>query len=133
MTVPYDPASPLERARERYFERAGFEPGYDEAWVRLPAGPFTLRFPNFAGRRRAVMLHDLHHVATGYDTSWQGEAEIGAWEIGGGCAHHAWAWYLNLSAMSLGLVLWPRAVFGAFALVYLVFTRIFPSFAVPSR
>ena len=37
-------------------------------------------FPNGAARVRAVRLHDLHHVATGYATSWVGEAEIGAWE-----------------------------------------------------
>ena len=50
--------------------------------MKLALGPIPFAFPNTAARVRAVRLHDLHHVATGYDTSVLGEAEIGAWEIG---------------------------------------------------
>ncbi|HEX2090746.1 MAG TPA: hypothetical protein VHG28_00035 [Longimicrobiaceae bacterium] len=63
---------------------------------------------------RAVRLHDLHHVLTGYDTSWVGEAEIGAWELAGGCAHHYPAWVLNSGAFTLGLFLAPGRLFRAF-------------------
>jgi NADPH:quinone reductase-like Zn-dependent oxidoreductase len=35
-----------------------------------------------------VKLHDIHHVLTGYDTTWRGKAEIGAWEIASGCGRH---------------------------------------------
>jgi hypothetical protein len=66
------------------------------------------------GRVQAVRFHDLHHVATGYDTSWTGEAEIGAWELASGCAHHAWAWTLSFGAFEYGLWLAPRRVFRAF-------------------
>jgi hypothetical protein len=63
---------------------------------------------------RSVRLHDLHHTATEYDTTWTGEAEIGAWEIASGCADHGAAWLLNLWAMALGLFINPSAVFRAF-------------------
>jgi hypothetical protein len=110
----YDETSTLEVARERYFEAAGFAPGYEDRWGGLKVGPLPLAFPNAPGRRRAVRLHDLHHLATGYETSWQGEAEISAWEIASGCAHHLWAWYLNLGGLAIGLVRAPRLTWRAF-------------------
>jgi len=105
----------IREARARYFALNGFgEGGYDARWVRLQAGPIAISFPNTAARVRAVRLHDVHHVVTEYDTTWTGEAEIGAWEIASGCADHYAAWVLNLLAMAIGLVLAPRRVFAAF-------------------
>jgi hypothetical protein len=105
----------IREARARYFALNGFgEGGYDARWVRLQAGPIAIYFPNTAARVRAVRLHDVHHVVTEYDTTWTGEAEIGAWEIASGCADHYAAWILNLLAMAIGLVLAPRRVFDAF-------------------
>ncbi len=75
--------------------------GYEDAWVELPVGPLTLRFPNTAGRRAVVPRHDLHHVATGYGTHLAGEGEIGAWELASGCWHARTAWVLNM------LAVWP--------------------------
>jgi hypothetical protein len=110
----YDDALSLRAARERYFGLAGIEPGYDAAWVKLKAGPIPLWFPNTKARIRAVKLHDLHHVVTGYTTTWTGEAEIGAWEISSGCAGFVAAWLLNLSAFAIGLVIAPAATWRAF-------------------
>jgi hypothetical protein len=59
-------------------------------------------------------LHDLHHIATEYPTTWKGEAEIGAWELASGCAYYFWAWVLNGAAALVGLLLWPRATVLAF-------------------
>ena len=102
-------------ARARYFADNGFdESGYEESWVVLRAGPIPIYLPNTNARVAAVRLHDVHHPATGYETTWTGEAEIGAWEIASGCAGHLAAWILNLQAMSIGLVLAPRAILRAF-------------------
>lgn len=102
-------------ARARYFADNGFgEGGYDARWVVLRAGPIPIYLPNTKARVAAVKLHDVHHPATGYETTWTGEAEIGAWEIASGCARHLAAWVLNLQAMSIGLVLAPRAILRAF-------------------
>jgi len=111
----YDDALSLREARARYFESNGFgDGGYDAQWVKLALGPIPFAFPNSAARVRAVRLHDLHHVATGYDTNVLGEAEIGAWEIGSSCRGFVAAWILNLYAMVLGFWIDPPAVYRAF-------------------
>ncbi|HNE29805.1 MAG TPA: hypothetical protein PLW66_11590, partial [Saprospiraceae bacterium] len=56
----------------------------------------------------------IHHVLTGYPANWQGEAEIGAWELATGCRRSLVAWVLNGGAVAVGMLLWPRAVWRAF-------------------
>lgn len=73
----------------------------------------SLRLPNTKGRKRAVPFHDLHHVLTGYGTSWMGEAEIGAWELRSGCNSFI-TYYLNGAGVLIGLFLSPRRVWRAF-------------------
>jgi len=103
-------------AREVYFRDNGFSlAGYTDNWVKLKLGPIPIAFPNTDARKAAVKLHDLHHVATGYATTWTGEAEIGAWEIGAGCGTYYAAWVLNLSALGLGMWHSPRRILRAFA------------------
>jgi hypothetical protein len=114
MITTYDDGMTMGAARQRYFDANGFDGAYAERWVKLKAGPIPIYFPNAAGRRRAVKFHDLHHIATGYQTDWTGEAEIGGFEIGGGCGPFVWAWMLNLQAMAIGLFMAPRALFRAF-------------------
>ena len=113
--MPNDQES-LREARNRYFTEQGMpaDGGYAARWVKLPVGPLTLAFPNSDARRRAVRFHDLHHMLTGYGTHWQGEGEISAWEIASSCRDHWAAWFLNLHAFALGLLIAPRAVFEAF-------------------
>jgi hypothetical protein len=113
----YDDALSLRDARGRYFADNAFgdDGGYARKWVKLQLGPLPFAFPNSAARVRAVKYHDLHHVVTGYATDVVGEAEIGAWEIGSGCAGFLAAWVLNLYAMVLGFLSGhPGAVWRAF-------------------
>ena len=108
-------ATTVRAARTGYFAVNGFdERGYDDRWVRLQVGPVPIWFPNTSARVRSIRVHDVHHVVTGYATTWTGEAEIGAWEIASGCADHAAAWILNLMAMPIGLAIAPVATFRAF-------------------
>src|SRR5947209_6866238 len=112
----YDSDLNMRDARQQYFVRNNFNNGgYEDKWVTLyKIGPIPLGFPNTKARIRSVKLHDLHHVLTEYDTTWTGEAEIGAWEIASGCADHYAAWILNMGAFAIGLFIAPRAVFRAF-------------------
>ncbi|MGD9762791.1 MAG: hypothetical protein AB7V27_03655 [Candidatus Binatia bacterium] len=114
MVGAYDDAMSLRAARQLYFEANGFDGTYSDRWVRLGIGPVALYFPNAAGRKHAVKLHDLHHVLTGYPTTWTGEAEIAAFEIASGCRRFAWAWGLNIGGLVIGLAIAPRATFCAF-------------------
>jgi hypothetical protein len=106
----------LREARAQYFRDNGLDQdgGYDSKWVKVRIGPLPVVFPNTKARRAALLPHDLHHVATGYDTSLVGEAEIGAWELASGCRGYYAAWILNLGAAVTGLFLAPRRVGRAF-------------------
>jgi ubiquinone biosynthesis protein Coq4 len=58
-------------------------------------------------------LHDLHHVLTGYETTWIGEAEIDAWELRARCTSLI-AHFLNGSGVIIGLCISPARVWRAF-------------------
>jgi hypothetical protein len=116
--VHYDPDMSVLAARTRYFveNRFGDNGGYDDRWVTLATlGPLKLGFPNTAGRIRAVRRHDLHHLVTGYDTDFVGEAEIAAWELASGCENFRAAWVLNLFALPFGMLREPARMRRAFA------------------
>ncbi len=102
-------------ARAAYFMANGFSDAtYRDRWVRFELGVVPVVFPNTPSRRRAIPLHDLHHVATGYATSLVGEAEIAAWELAGGCTDHWAAWILDAGAFAAGLAIAPRRTYRAF-------------------
>jgi len=105
----------VREARAQYFAANDLgDGGYQDRWVKFKIGPARLWMPNTQARVAAARFHDLHHVLTGYDTSWSGEGQIAAWEIAGGCAHHYAAWLLNLGAMALGLIIDFNSVAEAF-------------------
>jgi len=110
-----DESLTVRAAREQYFRDNGLsEAGYTARWVTLKVGPIPLAFPNTRARRRAVPLHDLHHVATGYSTTWTGEAEISAWELAAGCGRYWAAWALDLGGALIGVFIAPRRTWRAF-------------------
>jgi hypothetical protein len=106
-----------------YFEREGIKTSAQnvEQWL----GDNWLRFSVFGRRvpvkplygfKRALALHDVHHLLTGYDTTWTGEFQVTAWEIGsGGCAPHVLFWLKLVFTSLLGLLLMPTASWYAFA------------------
>jgi hypothetical protein len=113
--LKYGPELTLRQARERYFESNNFPGGgYEDRWVKVRVGFFPIWFPNIPSRKRAVRYHDLHHILTEYETTWRGEAEIGAWEVATGGAGAAAGWLLDLLAFAVGLAIHPRGVYRAF-------------------
>ena len=113
----YDPQMTLRAARALYFDinNFGADGGYEERWIKVKIWRIPIRLPNTKGRRKAVRLHDLHHVLTEYPTTWRGEAEISAWEIGSGGLHRYYAgWVLDLMNIAQGLTINPRAIYRAF-------------------
>jgi hypothetical protein len=107
----------LGAARATYYQVNGFgsDGGDSLDWVPLKLWKLTLKIPNSEGRKKAVRYHDLHHVVTGYSTTWAGEAEIGAWELASGCLRFPAATVLNLSILAIGLVIAPVRVARAWA------------------
>lgn len=106
----------VRQALAQYFRASGLpeDGGYSAAWFWIRVGPISLPMPNIVARRGAVRYHDLHHLLTGYDTSWRGEAAIGAWELGSGCGRYWVGWVLDLAVLPVGLLIAPRATFAAF-------------------
>ena len=111
-----DDTTTLATARARHLAAAGLgDGGYDDPLVRLRFGPLTVTLPNTDGRRKAVPLHDLHHVLTGYPAgSWRGEFAISAWEIAAGCGRFLTGWAINLGGLAAGAIAYPRSTFAAF-------------------
>ncbi|HEX8160935.1 MAG TPA: hypothetical protein VF538_03490 [Pyrinomonadaceae bacterium] len=113
----YSPWMTLRDAREIYFGMNDFGPngGYDERWIKVKVWRIPVWLPNTEGRRKAVRLHDLHHVLTEYPTTWRGEAEISSWEIAsGGLRRYYAGWLLDLLNVAQGLVVNPRGAYRAF-------------------
>lgn len=106
----------LQEARQRYFETLGTSGiDYDAWWITLPIYGVHIGIPNPPAHGRALRLHDLHHVLTGYDTSILGECEISAWELAGGSGWYVAALGFDLAGCGLGLLLAPRRTLQAFA------------------
>jgi hypothetical protein len=116
LTSDVEPSPRIGDLRAEFFRTSGFgaDGGESAKWVRYPVWGIPIVVPNVDARRRALRLHDLHHLATGYDTSWTGESEIAAWELGAGCHGYAAAWALNVAAFSIGVVIAPRRLWRAF-------------------
>lgn len=104
-------------ARTRYYELNGFgaDGGDSLRWIPIKLLGLTLYIPNTEGRRRAVRIHDLHHVVTGYRTDLRGEAEIAAWELASGCWRWPAALVLNVAALGIGALIAPRRIAQAWA------------------
>lgn len=113
---PLDGELSTREARDGFFAEYGFgeDGGYSKSWVYYDLGPLRVPVPNSRARARAVPIHDLHHLATGYCSRLREEFEIAAWELGGGCGGYVAAWVLNFLAFSGGIVVIPRRLFRAF-------------------
>jgi hypothetical protein len=107
----------LATARARYYEanQFGTDGGDSLPWVTVKVLGIPLKIPNTAARKRAVRIHDLHHVLTGYQTDLRGESEIAAWELATGCRAFPAALVLNSVALGMGLAIAPVRCMRAWA------------------
>jgi len=85
-------------------------------WGRMRLGRWQVPvLPLTPGLRNHLIVHDVHHLLTGWDTSYRGEAQLAAWELAsGGCGRSLFFWLDRLSFLAIGLVLCPRALGLAF-------------------
>jgi hypothetical protein len=80
---------------------------------RIELRPLSIPMPNFGWRRRALPIHDLHHVVTGYPCTPVGEFEMAAWEFAAGRYPHPGATAFCLPLVGAGAVLAPRRTWHA--------------------
>ena len=106
----------VREARDAYLVENGFtteEYTKDTFSLAFLRGKMKLTFPNPPSRKRAIALHDLHHVATGYGADLTGEGEIGVWELMGGCDALS-VYFLNGVAALGGCMISPRRMLRAY-------------------
>jgi ubiquinone biosynthesis protein Coq4 len=96
-------------ARDRYLQASGFTTdSYTDPNFTVKVGFLTMRFPNPG----LLPMHDLHHVATGYDSSLLGEAEISVFELRAGSGN-ALIFFLCCGSILVGLCLSPQRMWRA--------------------
>ncbi len=79
----FDNDRTVDQNLDLYLRENGFtRETYDAKWVDVSAFGLSMKIPNPVSRKRAVRLHDLHHIVTGFGTDLTGEGEISAWEVG---------------------------------------------------
>lgn len=110
------PASMRVRdARDAYLAENGFTlEAYDSPTTSGSLLGMKFSVPNPPSHRRAIRLHDLHHVATGFGTDQAGEGEISAWQARRGLRSTG-AYVTAIVTMNalLGLVFAPRQTLAA--------------------
>lgn len=106
----------IKDALQIYFSQYHFKDGgYNDRFFKIKVtGSLYIPLPNIKARLNAVKIHDIHHLVTGYNAFYKGEAEIGAWEIGSGCGRYWVAWVLNLGSFLIGMLFYQRSLFMAF-------------------
>ncbi len=92
-------------------EGSAVEDWIGDRWYRIGGIPVL---PLVGKIKHSLILHDVHHLVTGYDTSWTGELELAAWELAsGGCHSHFFFWFDRLGAFAIGLFMHPRRLWRA--------------------
>jgi hypothetical protein len=107
---PFPASMNVRDARDAYLATNGFTvEAYDAKWTDASLLGIKFRVPNTKKHRVSIMLHDLHHVATGFGTDLTGEGEISAWEARRGLgAFGAYVASIVASGVLLGLLVAPR-------------------------
>jgi hypothetical protein len=111
-----------EAALSRYYAEREIRPEgtnrddwLKERWYRVGGVPGIPILPLVGGLKQTLILHDVHHLVTGYATDWDGELQLAGWELGsGGCGWSLVFWFDRLGAFAAGLLLAPRLTLRAF-------------------
>jgi ubiquinone biosynthesis protein Coq4 len=106
-----------------YFERRGVKPKEEsveewlrENWVYMTLFGHRVPVKPLYGYKKVVVLHDVHHLVAGYETTWGGEFEVAAWELGsGGCGPYLLMWANRVLTTLLGTIFAPLRTWRAFA------------------
>jgi hypothetical protein len=108
----------LEDELAAFHRKHGFGEGADKRALTVPVytGCMLVPLPNVETRHKYLKYHDLHHLVGRYGVGRVGEGEVSAWELGtGSVLSSPTLAFMNLIALSTGLVLEPRRMWQAFA------------------
>ena len=101
----------------KYLSENGFTlEAYDDPRTTATVYGIPFWVPNTPRHRRGLILHDLHHVATGFGTNLTGEGEISAWELRSGLRGLGWVGGLVILGALMGLIVAPLRTLRAWRL-----------------
>jgi hypothetical protein len=106
---------PISEELKLYWESQNLpiDGGANEKYNSAKIGNYFFKYPNFNGE--ALVLHDINHLITGYQTNWKGECEVGAWELAsGGRIGYSNTWIYPISLILLGFFICPIRTIKAF-------------------
>jgi hypothetical protein len=112
---PLPPGWAVKAGLDAFLDENGYSLEQYDA-PRTPASLLGISFsvPNTTRHRWAIMLHDLHHVATGFGTDAVGEGEISAWEARRGIRPLGlYVGSIVVGGVILGLLVAPRRTWRA--------------------
>jgi hypothetical protein len=105
----------VREALGEYLAENGFTfEAYDAKWTDASFLGIKFAVPNTPKHRWGIMLHDLHHVATGFGTDLTGEGEISAWELRGVRSLGLYVGFIVTLGALMGLVRAPRRALTAY-------------------
>jgi hypothetical protein len=107
----------LREARALFYRGNGFAQdggAHAQTWSLLACRDLKVYLPNFQWRRRALPVHDLHHVITRYEFSPHGEFQMAAWEFAAGRYPSALSTLFCLPLVCMGAAVIPGKTFAAF-------------------
>lgn len=114
MPVADEPLTVREALARQYREAGLADDGGLGARSWAPLRWLRLKLPNFAWRRKALPIHDVHHLLLGYPCTATGEFQVAAWEFAAGRFPHPLATAFCLPLVGLGAIAAPRQTFDAF-------------------
>ena len=112
-----EPDYTVQQALQVFYDKHNYgdEGGVNKKYFWLKVYGFSIPLPNLESRRKNVYLHDINHVVMGYDTSWEGESGISAWEIASGGWKDVYViWLMVLWATGLGMLCYPKSTLKSF-------------------
>jgi hypothetical protein len=112
-----NPNNTVEQAISKFYLENDFgdDGGVNEKYAWIKFGFFSIPIPNAESRRNNVYLHDISHIVTENNTTWQGESAVSAWEIAsGGWGNLYIPWILTLWAMGVGVIFYPKNTLKSF-------------------
>lgn len=112
---PLSPSLNVREARDIYLAENGFTTSaYTGERAQGSLFGVNISVPNPPAHQRAIKVHDLHHVATGYGTDHAGEAELSAWQARRGLRRAGlYVMTIVLANTAVGLVVAPRRTLAA--------------------
>jgi len=117
ISMNLDPHLTLREARNIFYQENGFpvDGGISQdRWSPIGCRDLKVYLPNFKWRRKAVPIHDLHHILTGYEFCPTGEFQMSAWEFAAGRYPNIYSTLFCIPLVGMGALLIPRRTFAAF-------------------